>query len=166
MSKYELSENEIIKQLEKNLSNNIVKKAEDKRTVLLIKLNSIADKLEELKFEKEAEAITSLIEVFVKSSVNNLGFNKLALDLTEGLDEYKREESEGKEEDLEDKYLDILLGDGNYDKSLNELSKNHVGKEYDDDYLNTLLDTKSYDDILAELEKNKPEEDEVSLDYL
>ncbi len=167
MFKIESSQNEIYEQLEKNLSNirGIEKKAEDKKNVLLVKLNSIADKLDELNFEKESEAVTGLIEVFAKSDVYNYGFNKLAdEEFLEGPDEYKREKSE--EDDLEDEYLNILLGDGKYDETFDEFSKNFSEKEQTDDYLKTLLDTKSYDDILNELNRPKTEEDEVTLDFV
>jgi len=165
MFKNESFKNEIYEQLEINLFNQvgIVKKAENKKNVLLIKLCSIADKLDEMNFGKEAEAVTRLLETLSKSSSVNHGFNKLAdEEFLEGPGEHKREKNE---EGFEDEYLNILLGDGNYDSSLDEISKVYNKKPGNDDYLNTLLDTKSYDDILADLEKNGPDEDEVSIDY-
>src|SRR5260221_3253266 len=165
MFKNESCENEIYEQLERNISNQIgiVKNAENKKNVLLIKLCSIAEKLDEMKFEKEAEAVTRLLEIFSKSDSFNHGFDKLSHDeLMEGPGEYKREKAE--EEELEDEYLNILLGKGNYDSSLDDLSREYKPVKHNDDYLNTLLDTKSYDDILNELNKPK-DEDEVSIDY-
>lgn len=165
MFKNQSSENEIYEQLEKNLSNKIgiVKNAENKKNVLLIKLCSIAEKLDELNFEKEAEAVTKLIEVFSQSDNYNHGFNKLAdEELLEGHGEHKREKAE---EGLEDEYLNILLGDGNYDSSLDDLSKSHVEKNHKDDYLNTLLDNKSYDGILADLQRPQNDGGEVSIDF-
>ncbi len=139
MFKTESFENEIYEQLEINMSNQvgIVKNASNKKNVLLIKLCSIANKLDEMNFGKEAEAVTKLLEVFSASETYNHGFEKLAdEEFLEGSGEHKREKAE---ENFEDDYLNILLGDGNYDKTFDELTKNHVDKEQKDDFLKVIL---------------------------
>lgn len=156
--------NEVLDELEKNISNNssMVKKAsDDKKLNILNKLSSISEKLDNLGYEKESEATLKIINIFSNCKKQNI-FEKLAKEdnLLEGGGEYKREISEN--EAFEDEYLKLLLDENSYHD--NELNKTDIPKDDRSEFLNLLFSDTQYDKILNDLvENNNSEEDNVEI---
>lgn len=102
MFKFESAYDEVLTDLDKLLSKTASVNENNKSLQVLASLDNIATKLDKLGFEKEAEVITKLLEIYAND------------EYLEGADEYKREA-------LEDEYLDEVLDDPDYDELLKEL---------------------------------------------
>jgi hypothetical protein len=99
MFKNESAWDDVLLNLEEKFASNKsdILLAENNIIKVITKLNSIADKLDNLNFKKEAEAVTNLVEVLANAE-------------------------NPAQEALEEGYLDTLLGDEeNYESILNKL---------------------------------------------